>query len=77
MVMVILWRSQCHRDWVCVIEPSTVAVLLTNKIEAQRFKQQFFVSIDILHSHSSMGQETFVALALEKQVVKTLKELQQ
>ena len=48
----------------------------SNKIEAQKFKQQYLVSIDILHSHSSMGQEGFVALALEKQVVKTLKELQ-
>jgi len=58
-----------------------VSSLLTfpsfNKTAAQRFKQQYFVSIDILPSHASMGQESVVALALEQQVVKVLKEIQQ
>jgi hypothetical protein len=74
-LVAVLLRYQCHRDWVCGIV--TIHLHISNKIEAQRFKKQYFVSIDILSSHESMGQESFVALALEKQVIKTVKELQQ
>jgi len=85
-------QGKLGQDWACAMPspkpsiPVTGTTLLRSSRSAlalsmsqrlaQRFKQQYFVSIDILHSHSSMGQET-VALALEKQVVKTLKELQQ
>jgi len=55
---------------------SALAISMSQRL-AQRFKKQYFVSIDILPSHSSMGQESVVALTLEQQVVKTLTEIEQ